>query len=210
MRRSTPKQSPFAFAISVKVIGWCRSSAPDPQNSGELAWSMTAGFGDIAPGLHDLLFAAIDSAGNSSAQFPLQVCVARPFPTIRTAATQNQAPSSGALAGMGHRRRPRPARSSLPTARWSAGRHSRQWSLGDGGNSESSLKATTPGSSIVTPMAGAASGGARREHTPGKAPHWRGNYQSSSTCSTPVGKARPASVPRVHRENLADGHAPVD
>jgi hypothetical protein len=55
--------------------------APDPQNPGELGWSLVYDVGhDVPPGLHPLRVAAIDDSGGAGTQKELVVCVTSAVP----------------------------------------------------------------------------------------------------------------------------------
>jgi len=53
----------------------------DPLSPGVIEWSLNAAFDPaLSPGLHQLLFAAIDAEGKSGTQGELNVCITRPIP----------------------------------------------------------------------------------------------------------------------------------
>jgi hypothetical protein len=57
------------------------TGSADVVNSGELEWRMRASFGqNIKPGLHQLLFAALDARGRSGTQAALNVCLTPEVP----------------------------------------------------------------------------------------------------------------------------------
>lgn len=57
------------------------TDVPDPAAAGELTWGMAIDFSrEVAPGLHQLRFAAIDDAGGSGPVRPLNICVTSPVP----------------------------------------------------------------------------------------------------------------------------------
>lgn len=73
--------------------------APDPTAGGELTWEAECALGDGAPpGLHRLLFAAIDGAGNAGPQRELKVCVTPPYPDNLNACDPTIAPPEAVLA----------------------------------------------------------------------------------------------------------------
>ena len=180
--------------------------APDPQNSGELAWSMTAGFGDVAPGLHDLLFAAIDSAGNSSAQFPLQVCVARPFPDNSNSCDPKIKPPQVVLSLVWDTDADLDLRVVAPNGKVVGGKAFSTVVPGDGGISESSLKASDTGILNRDANGGCRIGGARREDITWKGAPLAGNYQIFVNLFDACGQGSARfSVLAYTAKNLPDG-----
>jgi hypothetical protein len=86
-RAISGRTSDDASAIGVRFAGlgsgyWLvPTRSRDVVNGGELEWRVDAAFGrDIPPGLHRLLFAALDARGKSGTQAELDVCVAPEVP----------------------------------------------------------------------------------------------------------------------------------
>jgi len=152
--------------------------APDPQNSGELAWSMTAAFdSDVAPGLHDLLFAAIGGSGNSGAQLPLQACVARPFPDNSNSCDPKLKPPRVVLSLVWDTPVDLDLRVVAPNGKVVGGKAFSTVIPSDGGISESSLKADDTGILDRDANGGCRISGARREDITWKGAPLAGKYQ---------------------------------
>ena len=182
---------------------------PDPQNSGELAWSMTTSFGDIVPDCM-IFFSPLSTTQETRARgFHCKCAWPAHSPTIRTAATRKIKPPSGALAGIGSPTPTSTYASLLPTARWSAGRHSRQWSPPMGAFQSRRSRQAIPGSSIVTPTAGAASAERGAKTSPGRVPPWRGNTNLRQSVRRLRARLGPLQCARVYRERPARWDAPV-
>jgi YD repeat-containing protein len=86
-RAISGRSSDDASAIGVRFAGlgsgyWLvPTRSADVVNGGELEWRVEAAFGrGIPPGLHRLLFAALDTRGQSGTQAELNVCVAPEVP----------------------------------------------------------------------------------------------------------------------------------
>lgn len=74
------------------------SDVPDPAAPGELTWGMKIDFAqDLPPGLRDLYFAGIDSAGNSGTQTLLKMCVTSWLPDNLNACDPDIAPPAAVL-----------------------------------------------------------------------------------------------------------------
>jgi hypothetical protein len=71
---------------------------PDPTDGNLPTWQFLADFGRvIAPGFHDLLFAAIDPSGGSGTQYDQPVCVDTPVPDNLNACVPKRAPPAAVL-----------------------------------------------------------------------------------------------------------------
>jgi len=71
---------------------------PDPSANGALTWQFTADFGhDLAPGTHELLFAAVDANGASGTQLAVSFCVDTPVPDNLNACSPKIAPPAAVL-----------------------------------------------------------------------------------------------------------------
>jgi hypothetical protein len=71
---------------------------PDPTDGNLPTWQFVADFGrDLAPGFHDLLFAAIDPAGASGTQYDQPVCVDTPVPDNLNACVPKRSPPAAVL-----------------------------------------------------------------------------------------------------------------
>lgn len=68
-------------------------SAPDLINPNDLIWRLTADLGtSLPPGLHQLRFAAIDTANRSGTQAELELCVSSPIPDNLNACMPTERP----------------------------------------------------------------------------------------------------------------------
>jgi hypothetical protein len=71
---------------------------PDPTDGNLPTWQFLADFGrDIAPGFHDLLFAAIDAGGSSGTQYDQPVCVDTPVPDNLNVCVPKRPPPAAVL-----------------------------------------------------------------------------------------------------------------
>jgi hypothetical protein len=69
------------------------TGSADVVNSGELEWRMRASFGEnIEPGLHQLLFAALDAHGHSGTQAALNLCLTPEVPDNGNACDPSMSP----------------------------------------------------------------------------------------------------------------------
>jgi hypothetical protein len=69
------------------------TSSADVVNSGELEWRMRAAFGQsIEPGLHQLLFAALDARGRSGTQAAINLCLTPEVPDNANACDRTVSP----------------------------------------------------------------------------------------------------------------------
>lgn len=69
------------------------TASADVVNSGELEWRMRASFGqNIEPGLHQLLFAALDARGRSGTQAALNLCLTPEVPDNGNACDKTVSP----------------------------------------------------------------------------------------------------------------------
>jgi hypothetical protein len=72
--------------------------APDPSDDGLLTWQASADFGrNLAPGVHDLVFAAITADGASGTQSDLPVCIDLPVPDNLNVCDPKRAPPAAVL-----------------------------------------------------------------------------------------------------------------
>lgn len=94
-----------ASAVGLRLAGlgsgyWVLGvDAPDPTAGGELGWEARCALGEgVPPGLHRLLFAAIDEGGQAGPQRELKVCVVPPYPDNLNACDPKIAPPEAVLA----------------------------------------------------------------------------------------------------------------
>jgi hypothetical protein len=89
-----------AFAFAEQGSGyWIRPlGGPDVAFPGELAWAADVDFGhQLRPGLHELLFAAIDASGHAGTQVSARLCVTSPVPDNSNACDPTVAPPNTVL-----------------------------------------------------------------------------------------------------------------
>jgi hypothetical protein len=73
-------------------------AGPDLSEKNFLTWQFTADFAhDLSPGLHTLLFAAVDENGASGTQFSLPLCVDTPVPDNFNVCSPKRTPPSAVL-----------------------------------------------------------------------------------------------------------------
>lgn len=75
----------YAVAVALDELGaahWVEPvGAPDPTAMGERTWTMNIDFAsDLEPGIYDLNFVAVDSAGVAGVQSPYPLCIVPDYP----------------------------------------------------------------------------------------------------------------------------------
>jgi hypothetical protein len=93
--------SPDAVAVGVRMADfgtgyWVAPvGAPDPDFPGTVSFGVTAGFQpEIPPGLHQLLYVALDGSGRGGRQFPQRLCFDNRIPDNGHACSPTTAPPS--------------------------------------------------------------------------------------------------------------------
>lgn len=151
--------------------------APDPTAGGELTWEAQCELGEgVTPGLHRLLFAAIDGEGRSGPQRELKVCVTPPYPDNLNACDPKIAPPGAVLALSWDTDVDLDLEVVTPGGQTLSSKHPTSAPLDDAG--APSLPATAPGVGVLDrdSNGGCAIDGVRREHAVWQAKPPAGTY----------------------------------